>query len=166
MNEKINRYFQILRIKIALMEKYKAKDPWKCNATKTIILPIRIEAPSTTLWGRAMQRIRKAAGRVYFLAGESVYPNKLGKEASEIFDSFCTPATYNIVPTEEIKIEAHYQQTKECGYACCLNVRHGKRIVCQVQLNLSVSNGEARIKVFAPLALLARLIASGSARPD
>lgn len=154
-----------MRILLALKQKYKAQDAWKYHATKTIILPIRIEAPSKTIWGKVWQRIRKAVGQVYIHDSGSLSPNRLGKVASEIFDSFCSSATYNIVPTEGTRIEAHYRQTEEGGYICCLTVHHEKRTICRVLLNLSVSDGEARIEVFAPLVLLARLIATGTARP-
>lgn len=165
MDKKFNLFFYTMRILLALKMKYEARDSWKYHATKTIILPIRIEAPSKTIWGKVRQRIRKAVGRVYCPSGEMICPSRLGKAATEIFDSFCSPATYNIVPTEGTRIEAHYRQTEEGGYICRLTVRHEKRTICRVRLNLSVSDGEARIEVFAPLALLARLIATGTAHP-
>lgn len=166
MYEEFDRYFYTVRILLALKEKYEADDVWECHATKTIILPTRIEAPSKTIWGKVWQKIHKAVGKVYIHDGGNLYPNRLGKAASEIFDSFCSPATYNTIPTKEIRIEAHYRQPKGGGYMCDLTVRHGKRTKCRVRLNLSMSNGEARIEVFAPLVLLARLIATGTARPD
>lgn len=166
MYEEFNRYFDTLRILLALKERYKADDVWECHATKTIILPTRIEAPSKTIWGKAWQRIRKAAGLVYIHEGGNFSPSRLGKDASEIFDSFCIPATYNTIPIKGTRIEARYQQPEGDAYMCNLTVRHGKRTICRVRLSLSVSDGEARIEVFAPLALLARLIATGTARPD
>lgn len=72
MYEEFDRYFDTLRILLALKERYKADDVWECHATKTIILPTRIEAPSKTIWGKAWQRIRKAAGLVYIHEGGEI----------------------------------------------------------------------------------------------
>lgn len=149
----------------ALEARYGTNKSWSRHESTTIILPTRIEALSRTAGGRIWQRIRKAQGKVSVLKEDTFSPYMLGKDAAEIFDSFCNPATYNIVPTKEIEITASYRQPEDNEYVCSLIVCREKQTVCQVQLSLSVSNGVAEIKVFAPLVLLARLIATGTARP-
>lgn len=153
---------QVLR---ALESRYGTSDSWSRHESTTIVLPTRIEAPCRTARGRLWQKIRKAWGKVYILREDTFSPCMLGKDAAEIFDSFCNPATYNIVPTKETRIKASYQQPSDNEYVCSLAVCRGKQTVCRVRLSLSVSNAVAEIKVFAPLVLLARLIATGTVRP-
>lgn len=158
-------YTQTEQVLRALEARYDTSEPWSRHESTTIVLPTRIEAPSRTAGGRLWQRIRKAWGKVSVLREGTFSPGMLGKEAAKIFDSFCNPATYNIVPTKETRIKASYQQPADNEYVCALTVCRGKQTVCRVRLSLSVSNGVAEIKVFAPLVLLARLIATGTARP-
>lgn len=109
-----------------LADKYKSSNPRVDGGSTTIRLPIKVEAPSTSRWGRFWQRIRKIGGRVKILHGDSLAPRMLGSVAAEIFDSCCDPATYSKGHIKEIQTEVHCLQPEATKYYCTVLVRREK----------------------------------------
>lgn len=152
-------------ISTALTRKQGLQDPWTAYSAIAIKLPVKVEALKPTRWGRIWQRIRIALGHAHRLQNQILDPRRLGPDAQEIFVSVCDPATYNRDHTKATETIVHYRRPSTHEYNCTVRARHGKQTIARVQLHLSLSDGEATIKVRAPAALLARIIGRGTASP-
>lgn len=114
---------------------------------------LRVESPSTTVWGRLSQAMRHACGMILIRRPKTSLLQIAAQYLSEVRNSFLISSDSSIPLKGQIRIETTHQVLSDSEELVRTSVYLQERLQYRSELRMSLRNGVLDSRIFLPAGL-------------